>query len=86
MKSNRVSFKAAEEERAAKEAEARKARSSRSNYIQERSYSVHSKKTKKDARVEELSAWDESRLTGFSEALAAMPEPTQRYRENFWKR
>ena len=30
---------------------------------------------KKDARVEELAAWDESRLTGFSEALAALPVP-----------
>jgi hypothetical protein len=41
--------------------------------------------TKKDARVEELSAWDESRLTGFSEALAAMPEPSAEVERSFGK-
>jgi hypothetical protein len=41
--------------------------------------------TKKDARVEELSAWDESRLTGFSDALAAMPEPAQEIERSFGK-
>jgi len=29
----------------------------------------------KSARVDELSAWDEPRLTGFSDALEAMPVP-----------
>jgi hypothetical protein len=32
---------------------------------------------KAESRVEELSAWDESRLTGFSDALAVMPEPAE---------
>jgi len=36
---------------------------------------------KKDARVEELSAWDEMKLTGFSEALAAMPAPVETERQ-----
>ena len=40
---------------------------------------------KKDMRVEELTAWDEPRLTGFSEALAAMPEPTQEAERSFGK-
>ena len=31
----------------------------------------------KDARSIELSAWDEMKLTGFSEALAAMPAPQE---------
>ena len=40
---------------------------------------------KKDTRVDELSAWDEPRLTGFSEALAGMPEPTQEAERSFGK-
>ena len=36
---------------------------------------------KKDARVEELSAWDEMKLTGFSEALAAIPAPVETERQ-----
>ena len=35
--------------------------------------------------MEELSAWDEPRLTGFSEALAAMPEPTNDTERTFGK-
>ena len=40
---------------------------------------------KKDVRADELSAWDESRLTGFSEALAAMPEPSNDTERTFGK-
>ena len=35
--------------------------------------------------VLELSAWDEPRLTGFSDALAAMPEPAQETERSFGK-
>ena len=35
------------------------------------------KEEAKDARLSDLTAWDEMKLTGFSEALAAMPEPVE---------
>ena len=69
-------FKLAEEERAAKEAEARKVETVEAIISKEIVFGTVSEE-KKDARVEELSAWDEPRLTGFSEALAAMPVPEE---------
>jgi len=77
-------FKEAEEERLAKEAEARKLETVEAIISKEILFgSVEEEK--KDARVEELSAWDESRLTGFSDALAAMPEPSNDVERSFGK-
>ena len=73
-------FKLAEEERAAKEAEARKVETVEAIISKEIVFGTVSEE-KKDARVEELSAWDEPRLTGFSEALAAMPVPEETERQ-----
>ena len=39
----------------------------------------------KEARVEELSAWDEPRLTGFSDALNAIPVPEADTERQFGK-
>ena len=69
-------FKLAEEERAAKEAEARKVETVEAIISKEILFNTIDE-DRKDARVEELSAWDEPRLTGFSEALAAMPVPEE---------
>ena len=77
-------FKAAEEERLAKEAEARKVETVEAIISKEVLFGTI-QEDKKDARVEELSAWDESRLTGFSDALAAMPEPAQEVERSFGK-
>ena len=77
-------FKKAEEERLEKEAEARKVETVEAIISKEILFgSVE--EDKKDARVEELSAWDESRLTGFSDALAAMPEPSNDVERSFGK-
>jgi len=77
-------FKEAEEERLTKEAEARKLETVEAIISKEILFgSVEEEK--KDARVEELSAWDESRLTGFSDALAAMPEPSNDVERSFGK-
>ena len=67
-------YKVLEDERAAKEAEARKAETV-STIISKEILFGTIEEEKKDTRVEELSAWDEPRLTGFSEALAAIPVP-----------
>ena len=77
-------FKKAEEERAEKEVEIRKATAVEAIISREVLFGTIEEE-KKDARVEELSAWDESRLTGFSDALAAMPEPTQDVERSFGK-
>ena len=77
-------FKEAEEKRAAKEAEVRKAETVEAIISREVLFGTVEEGTK-DARVEELSAWDESRLTGFSDALAAMPEPAQEVERSFGK-
>ena len=69
-------FRVAEEERAAKEAEERKAQTIES-IISKQVVLGQVEEDKKDARLEELSAWDENKLTGFSEALASMPEPAE---------
>jgi len=69
-------FKAAEEERTAKEAEERKAQFIES-IISKQVILGQVEEDKKATRLEELSAWDENKLTGFSEALAAMPEPVE---------
>jgi hypothetical protein len=78
------SFKAAEEERLTKEAEARKVETVEAIISKEILFGSI-EEDKKDARVEELSAWDESRLTGFSDALAAMPEPSNDVERSFGK-
>ena len=77
-------FKEAEDKRAAKEAEARKVETVEAIISREVLFGTI-EEDKKDARVEELSAWDESRLTGFSDALAAMPEPAQEVERSFGK-
>ena len=77
-------FKKSEEERLEKEAEARKVETVEAIISREVLFGTI-EETKKDARVEELSAWDESRLTGFSEALSAMPEPAQEVERSFGK-
>ena len=77
-------FKKAEEERAEKEAEARKLAAVEAIISKEVLFGTLEEATK-EARAEELSAWDESRLTGFSEALAAMPEPSNDVERSFGK-
>jgi hypothetical protein len=77
-------FKAAEEERLAKEAETRKLEAVEAIITREILFGTTDEE-KKGARVEELSAWDESRLTGFSDALAAMPEPNADVERTFGK-
>ena len=77
-------FKKAEEDRLTKEAEARKVEAVEAIISKEVLFGTI-EETNKDARVEELSAWDESRLTGFSEALAAMPEPSNDVERSFGK-
>ena len=77
-------FKKAEEERLEKEAEARKVEAVEAIISKEVLFGTI-EESKKDARVEELSAWDESRLTGFSDALAAMPEPSAEVERSFGK-
>ena len=69
-------FKVAEEERAVKEAEVRKAEVI--NHIISKEVLFGTLNEDNSAtRMEELSAWDELKLTGFSEALAAVPEPVE---------
>jgi hypothetical protein len=77
-------FKKAEEERLEKEAEARKVEAVEAIISKEVLFGTI-EESAKDARVEELSAWDESRLTGFSDALAAMPEPSAEVERSFGK-
>jgi len=77
-------FKIAEETRVAKEETARKAVAVEAIMSREILFGTL-EEDKKDTREEELSAWDEPRLTGFSEALAAMPEPTQEAERSFGK-
>jgi len=67
-------FKAADEARQAELAEARKAEAVEAIISKEVILGTL-EETSKDTRSTELNAWDESRLTGFSEALAAMPVP-----------
>ena len=77
-------FKKAEEERLAAEAEAKKLETVEAIISREILFGSI-EEDKKDARVEELSAWDESRLTGFNDALAAMPEPSNDVERSFGK-
>ena len=77
-------FTQAEEERATKEAEARKLAAVDAIISKEILFGTI-EETSKDARVDELSAWDEMKLTGFSEALAAMPEPQADVERSFGK-
>jgi hypothetical protein len=77
-------FKEAEEARAAKEAEARKLETVEAIISKEILFGSI-EEDKKDARVEELSAWDEPRLTGFSDALAQMPVPEADTERQFGK-
>ena len=77
-------FKLAEETRVTKEESARKATAVEAIISREVLFGTI-EEDKKGARVEELSAWDESRLTGFSDALAAMPEPAQDIERSFGK-
>jgi hypothetical protein len=66
-------FKLAEEERAAKEAEERKLQTVDAIISKEMLFNTVTEENK-EARQAELAAWDEMKLTGFSEALAAIPE------------
>jgi hypothetical protein len=67
-------FKVVEEERAQAEALARRESAVDAIISKELIFGSLSEESK-GTRVEELSAWDEMKLTGFSEALAGMPEP-----------
>jgi len=67
-------FKAADEARLAEQAEARKAEAIEAIISKEILFGTL-QETSKDTRSSELNAWEETRLTGFSEALAAMPVP-----------
>ena len=73
-------FKATEEKRAAKEAKARKLETIEAIISKEVIFGTVQEESK-ETRVEELSAWDEPRLTGFSDALAAMPLPEETERQ-----
>ena len=77
-------FKLAEEERAAKEAEARKLETIETILSKEILFGTI-EETSKEARVDELSAWDEPRLTGFSDALNALPVPAADTERQFGK-
>ena len=77
-------FKAAEEERTAKEAEERKAKTIEAVISKELLLGSVSEEAK-DSRIEELTAWDEMKLTGFSEALAVMPVPETETERSFGK-
>jgi hypothetical protein len=77
-------FQAAEEERAAKEAEVRKLETIETIISKEILFGTV-EETSKEARVDELSAWDEPRLTGFSDALNAMPVPEADTERQFGK-
>ena len=78
------SFKEADAKRTEEEAATRKASAVEAIISKEVLFGTL-EEDKKDGRVEELSAWDEPRLTGFSEALAAMPEPTNDTERTFGK-
>ena len=69
-------FKLAEEERSEKEAEARKVEVINHIISKEVLFGTL-EEDNSTTRMEELSAWDELKLTGFSEALAAVPEPVE---------
>ena len=77
-------FQEAEEKRAAEEAEQRKLAAVEAIISKEILFGTTPEENK-DARVEELSAWDEMKLTGFSEALAAVPEPQADVERSFGK-
>jgi hypothetical protein len=77
-------FQEAEEKRAAEEAEQRKLAAVEAIISKELLFGTTPEENK-DARVEELSAWDEMKLTGFSEALAAVPEPQADVERSFGK-
>ena len=77
-------FKLAEEERAAKEAESRKLETIETILSKELLFGTI-EETSKEARVDELSAWDEPRLTGFSDALNALPVPEADTERQFGK-
>ena len=78
------SFKEADAKRAEEEVEARKLKAVEAIISKEILFGSI-EEDKKGTRVEELSAWDESRLTGFSDALAAMPEPSNDTERTFGK-
>jgi len=69
-------FKESEEKRLAEEAEARKVSAIDAIISKEILFKMLEDE-KKSARFDELSAWDEMKLTGFSEGLATMPVPTE---------
>ena len=77
-------FKEAEETRKAAEAEERKAKTIEAVISKELLLGTVDEE-KKESRLEELSAWDEMKLTGFSEALAAMPVPELEPERSFGK-
>ena len=78
------SFKEADAKRTEEEAAARKLKAVEAIISREIIFGSI-EEDKKDARATELSAWDESRLTGFNDALAAMPEPNNDTERTFGK-
>jgi len=77
-------YKEADAKRAEEEAAARKLKAVEAIISREILFGSI-EEDKKDVRADELSAWDESRLTGFSDALAAMPEPSNDTERSFGK-
>tara|TARA_R110000824_G_scaffold9877_3_gene43827 strand:+ start:113 stop:1381 length:1269 start_codon:yes stop_codon:yes gene_type:complete len=77
-------FKEVEESRLAAEAEERKAKTIEAVISKELLLGTSTEETKA-SRLEELTAWDEMKLTGFSEALAVMPMPEQETERSFGK-
>ena len=77
-------FKEAEEIRVAAEAEERKAKTIEAVISKELLLGTSTEESKA-TRLEELSAWDEMKLTGFSEALSVMPVPEGETERSFGK-
>ncbi len=78
------SFQKTEEERLEKEAEARKLTAVETIISKEILFGTVQEDSK-DARIAELTAWDEMKLTGFSEALEIVPEPQADVERSFGK-
>ena len=77
-------FKLAEEERTEKEAEERKLQTVDAIISKEMLFNTVTEENK-EARHAELTAWDEMKLTGFSEALAAIPPQSEETDRQFGK-
>jgi hypothetical protein len=77
-------YQKTEEERLEKEAEARKLTAVETIISKEILFGTVQEDSK-DARIAELTAWDEMKLTGFSEALEIVPAPQADVERSFGK-